>query len=216
MRYLASVVLCLVGGFVFADEKLIDQVVTPYVEVRSDKGTGSGVVLLDKNGQMIVMTAKHVVDGSTVVKLYKRTDCDDSDRSWLADVEMVGEEADLAIVRPRVTDGLVAAKFDRSVKLERGEDCWYIGTHSLIHACLEKSTINRPQYRTESAYGGERSYTLINGNGWYGNSGGPMFVKRGDDYYVVGIVVQLAALNPRTPLCAERLEAMAEMLDQVK
>lgn len=187
------------------------QVISPYVEINSDAGTGSGVVVKYK-GEIHVLTARHVVDDYKEARLYKRTDCDNMEQAWVADVVKVSTKSDLALLKPRVPDGLVPAKVDYNVKLSRGEDCWYVGTHSGLHAMLEKSIINRPVYEIDDEF--ERhKYTLVNGNGWYGNSGGPLYVKRGADYYVVGIVVRLAELNYRTPICAERLEDIREFLE---
>lgn len=195
----------------FASGKVDTQMIAPYVEVRTDSGTGSGV-LIDLNGSQVVLTAKHVVDNAKEFTLVKKTDCDCCETKWRADVLAIDPGNDIALLKPRLPTGLPSAKLIGGVVLERGEDCWYVGTHSRIHASFEKAIINRPCYEGESAYGGLHKFTLFNGNGWYGNSGGPLFVKRDDDYVVVGVVVQLAALNPRTPLCAERLEAIMEFL----
>lgn len=197
-----------------ADENFERQVVAPYLEVRSPDGTGSGVVI-DWKGEQLVLTAAHVTEGYKEVELYKEMDGGEMKSTWVGDVvwegSPEGDFPDLALVRPRAKLNLPSANFDPSIRIERGEDVWVVGTHSGIHGSLEKTTVNRPSYRVEDERN-SRSYTLVNGNPWYGNSGGPIYVKREGDYFMVGIVVRLAALNPRTPIACEKLDAVAKVL----
>lgn len=200
------IVLLLFAFPAFAGGKVDSQMIAPYVEVRSADGIGSGVVI-DWNGGQFVLTARHVVELNTPVVLVKRHDDDEMETRWNADVVFVSDEADLALCKPRTRIGLTSAKVSFDVKPERGEDVWCVGTHSGIHASLEKSIVNRPSFWLKDQWS-DRKYLLLNGNAWYGNSGGPVFVKRGDDYYVVGILVRLVVMNPRTPMAAEGLRAI--------
>lgn len=188
------------------------QMVSPYVEIQTASGVGAGVVI-DVGGKQVVLTAKHVVDDVTECVILKRNDDDDLETRWIADVVAKSETADLAIVKPRTPTGLTSANLCGCVKLERGEDAWYVGTPTGLHASLDKTIINRPSYLIDDQWN-KRKYTFLNGNAWYGNSGGPAFVKRGDDYFVIGIIVRLAVITPRTPMAAERLEAIVEFLEE--
>ncbi len=184
------------------------QVVSPYVEVRAKDWFGSGVVI-DVRGEQLILTAAHVVEGQKKVTLYKRHEDEEMSTQWTADVVRICESADLALLRPRTPLGLTSAKIDHTARAVRGEDCWYVGSHSGVHASLEKSIINRPVICIE-----DKKYTLVNGNGWYGNSGGPLFVKRGGDYVLVGVIVRLAVVNPRAPLCAEPIVSISKFLEE--
>lgn len=198
----------------FAGGKVDSQMIAPYVEIRTDSCIGSGVVI-DWHGSQMVLTAKHVVDGAKRVVLVKRHDDDELETKWNADVVAMGDgEADLALLKPRTAIGLKSANLCFGVKLERGEDAWYVGSHTGLHAMLEKSVVNRPSYRLKDQWN-DRKYTFFNGNAWYGNSGGPAFVKRGDNYFLAGIIVRLAVINERTPIAAERLEAINAFLINV-
>jgi hypothetical protein len=200
---------------VLADAKFDRQVIDPYVEVDGRVGLGAGVVL-NIDGQLLVLTAAHVAncslneDGSySPMQIKKQHDTENMTTVWTCDVVAICHGADLALLKPRIPVGLKPANFGAITPLERGEDCWYVGTAHGIHAGLEKSIVNRPFVTIRN-----HEFTAINGCGWYGNSGGPLFVKRRDDYMLVGIIVQIAALqDPKTPLLAERLEAMAAFID---
>lgn len=195
-----------------ADADFERQVVAPYVEVRTPAGCGSGVVL-EVDGELLVLTAQHVTAGSKIAVLYKRHDDDQMDTRWLADVVAEGDardpdQPDLALLRPRTPLGLTPAHFCSRLVAERGESAWVVGTHSGLHAQLEKTIVNRPRMTVDG-----RSYLVVNGNAWYGNSGGPVYVQRGADWYLAGVCVRLAALNPRTPVCCESVTAIRGFLD---
>lgn len=195
---------------------LQQEVIDPYVEIHASGAIGSGVAV-EWNGDMVVLTAAHVAncnkqpDGTfTPMTLVKESEEGGYSQMWTADVLRVGDKADLAVLKPRHPAGLHAAHLMADISaVERGEDCWYVGTAHGVHAGLEKSIINRPAFGTPDG----RSLTLVNGNGWYGNSGGPLFVKRGDDYYLVGIIVVLTAGNdPKAPVGAENLASIEKFL----
>src|SRR5262245_42318663 len=154
-------------------------VLDPYVEVRlHDRGgdylgCGSGVVI-ELDGKVLVLTAAHVAEGGFLpptLTLHKEGEECGVETTWQCDVESVSKTSDLALLKPRETTGLKAARYDGDTFVRRGETCWYCGTPRGLHASLEKSIVNRP-----CAVVDDRHYLLVNGNGWYGNSGCGVYV----------------------------------------
>lgn len=191
------------------------QVIDPYVQVSAPTGTGAGVVI-EHRGQLRILTAAHVArcvkrdDGTYgTLTLSKESDDGGYTERWKADVLRVSTAADLAILKPRSTKHLKPAKLRFDVIPERGEDCWYVGTAHGIHAGLERSMVNKPTCDIDG-----HCFLIVNGNVWYGNSGGPVFVKRGADYTLVGIVViAVNGADPKTPGGCEPLPAIRDFLD---
>ncbi len=197
---------------------LLTDIVTPYVEVHvygedgRSRGCGSGVVL-EIDGTILVLTNAHVAGmcgGSNTAKLVKHSEEPGIETAWALDVEFVSQCADLAFLKPRISCGLHPAKLG-DTKLVRGETCWYCGTPMGFHASIEKTIINRPTVERD----GHR-YTAVNGNGWYGNSGGGMYVERDGKYVLVGIVTRLVWIDARTPLLCEDQKSIAEFLKEYK
>lgn len=189
------------------------EIVDTYVEVEAPgKVTGAGV-LLDLNGEYLVLTCAHMVEDMageddkimTYRPLTVRKKSEDTDKQYEspADVVQVGNSdngVDLALIRPRKhlcpkypAPALWKCKLD----LEVGEDVWYIGTPAHIHARLEKSIIS---LGIRSLPGLDGKFFGINGCVWYGNSGGPVFVLREGHYYLAGIVARAdedMGVNPK-------------------
>ncbi len=173
-------------------ERLDAQVIQPYVEVRADDGCGAGVYL--GNGK--ALTATHVVKDAARITLFQRSDGGKAIRTWAAAV--LKTSGDLALLSVPESNGLTPAKWDSKVAPIRGEECWYMGTPFALHGSLEKSIINK------RAFFNKQWNWVTNGHGYYGTSGGPLFVKRAGHYYLVGIVSCGQDDNPKSPVfCIE-------------
>ncbi len=204
------------------------EVADPYVEIMSDKDVciGAGTVL-NVRGEIVVLTAGHVaqaVQQAGKKAHLRKCDGEGASRQWVADVFKVDftDTHDLGLLTLKNTTGLVAARYTGKVKLNRGQDCWYIGTPGGLHGFLEKSIISVPLYMSdmkEWARGEEDEArreptprTAFNGNGYYGNSGGGLYVVEGGTYTLVGVVVELARPDPRTPCFAVEQTAINKFL----
>lgn len=201
-------------------------VLAPYVEVRKGgRCTGSGVAIR-AGGELLVLTAHHVVaDGlgrkstryaapSDAFELVKHNS--GKQRTWTARVvyfspaEGDGPGVDLALLRPGKPEGLTPARSDFGARLEEGEDAWYVGTPRGLHRSLEKSIINRTDYRAL-----RQAWVIVNGHGTFGNSGGPLFVRRGNDYVLVSVAARVVGGSsfPKTPLMFKHPRTVGAFLD---
>lgn len=197
-----------------------EQIVAPSCKVASPRGYGSGVLLtLPGKDGLYVLTASHVVEDA-VQQAYvtyqdedgeehrlavpARMRCELADGRpfegtvvfWNPDYERRG--ADLALLRAEsdLEHPRTAILLPEQVTFRLGEPAWYCGWGSGVPASLERTIVNHV---------GEQ-LLRVNGNGWYGHSGSGVFVERDGKYVLCGIVTQLAALTPRTPIeCEYRL-----------
>lgn len=210
------------GGMVLADSVLVakdfppfcveagikGEVVSPYVQVNCDVGEGAGVAL-DLRGEILVLTCAHMVednkyteDGITFYSplTLKKHHNKEEIFSSLADVVQVGDSdngVDLALLHPR-SFGLSPARWDPKLKLELGEDCWYIGTPGGVHARLEKSILSHLDREFPCLKG---TYLGVNGCANHGSSGGPVFVKRDQHYYLCGVIARGGEDYNNNPKC---------------
>ncbi len=162
-----------------------DQVIESSVIVSSDTGYGSGTVIRH-DGSLKILTAAHVVEGSETVLITSRlTRTLRVDRE--ARVVARNEKDDLALLEVDDQDYLKAAHVFAVDDVELGEDAWYCGFGSGMSWNLQKTIINRDDH----------DWTTVNGMGWYGHSGSGLFVKRGDKWVLIGVVVRLQ--NPKNP-----------------
>lgn len=213
-------------------------IVDPYVEVRTDKGTGAGTYI-KVGDEILVLTADHVAEGcleagedeeearTTPARLIRYSKSGKADRITLADVVYRGRKEnkkgpDLALLRPRdVTAAPRYAVIPAKIEVELGEDCWYIGTPAGVHARLERSIISGLDADPWHRFCGGTTIRT-NGCGWYGNSGGGLYVQREVDgvkvYRLVGVTVagdppqgDLRA-NPKSQLAALDHEAITKFL----
>jgi S1-C subfamily serine protease len=194
------------------------QVVDPYVQVSTNYGTGSGTAL-QVGGKVLVLTAGHVVeevheakgknDGKEKVKLIKKS----HKVSFEVEAEVVAyspaDDAspaghDLALLLPAGGFALATAELiAKGDPLELGEDAWTIGTPGGLHASLDRSIISIThktiQEPGKAAY--PDSFVVVNGNVWYGSSGGGLFVRRATGYKLCGVVVRAVASPSDYPKC---------------
>lgn len=217
-------------------DQLKGQVIDPYVEVRAGEGIGSGTVI-EFNGEVLVLTAAHVVgccvkDTKASVQDKDAKDVGQVERHYepvtirrisplrqldvQADIVLFSpvEESgghDLALLKPRSTEGLKATRFSASAKMRPGQDAWYIGTPIGLHRSLEKSIINQ----TDMAWHGN-IFTVTNGNGTFGNSGGGLFVRDDRGFCLVGVVVRKAHGGDNSPLMCQTQKTILAFLTKYK
>ena len=215
---------------------LEQEVLLPYVEFmdKSDTCIGAGSVI-EYKGKVYILTAGHVVAAlnpkdENGVPLSNEKKChlrkvDEQGKqyqTWEGRVVALHYdlEVDLGLVEVPNPKGLTPAKFKGDVKLHRGQDCWYIGTPGRLHAWLEKSIIARPEFYSDLYHDwdpdGDYEEVLrvgVNGNGWYGNSGGGLYVEDSGHFYLVGVIVELARPGEKSPLLAIPQSMIQDFLD---
>lgn len=211
------VILFLFASWSSACEQIENEIVAPYVQIAAGPYTGSGVTI-KYNDEMLVLSARHVTDGSPdkIVTLIKIDDDEDVRIDRKGDIVYESDVFDLALIKPRKTEGLVSANYLGNVKIHRGMEAWYIGSPKCQHAFLEKTIVSRPSYILQNYVGSEVKHMIVNGNGWYGNSGGPAFVKHNDKFVLVGILTRLVWVDPKSPLACERQDSINEVLSDYK
>lgn len=190
------------------------EIVSPYVEVQLH-GTGAGTVI-EIDGEVLVLTAAHVVEGysSETKKPYTDENGKPADettqnidiptiRKKAGNDEMKGEAPvvwysapeesggdDLALLKPKSPAGLKAARLLLTDNLRWGETTYYIGTPAGMHSRLERSIVSLRHARLL-----DRTWTATNGCGWYGNSGGGLYVERDGHYVLAGVVTRKEVSN---------------------
>lgn len=221
------------GGTVATD------VVSPYVEIRTDDGLGSGTCI-KVGDETLILTAGHVVkslynqthdyrdaDGKPVViprekplqaTLYREegdsTLTTKADVVWYSAPDDEGGH-DLALLRPVCLQGLTPAALGLDEKLEVGEDCWYCGSPDGVSSMLERSILNN--LKKDLGFPGGRRFLVVNGLGWYGNSGGGVFIRvdQADSdpvYKLVGVVVMIDSNNPKSAVFCEPPSVVKDFL----
>lgn len=216
MRFAPTVILLLASCN--APTPLQRYVIDPYVEVRSDHGIGSATVIRWK-GETLILTAAHVVSHEgepekAGIVLRQESGGKTVEREaevvhFSAPEEYGGH--DLALLKPADASGLVAAKLGLKLKLTPGQDCWIIGTGGGIHRNLARTIINRTDFRAVKG----NIFTLAN-DGWFGHSGGGLYVRDGEGYALAGVIVRIAWNGPRAPTLAQSQKTIAEFLGEYK
>lgn len=158
---------------------------------------GAGT-LIRVDGDVYVLTAEHVVPEDSIYHCTLRTG------AWFTAERVHGSlEHDMALLRPRfIPDGLLLSR-TAHITLGRprpGEPVWYCGYGSSVPFNLDRGIVSRVHPDT----------VAVTGNAWFGHSGSGVFVRRGGNYYLVGVMSCLASDEEgygylRTPVLAERL-----------
>ncbi len=159
----------------------------PYVEVHQAGGIGSGVYV----GGHRVLTAKHVVEAEGPITLLRVSPLGGMKTTWKAQVLRHDPVHDLSLLYIEEYAGLVAAGLDPSLTLKTGEPCWYVGSPYGYHRSLESSLINQPVRLIDGF-----PFATVNGNANRGNSGGPLYVRRGNTYVLAGICSRFVFIHP--------------------
>jgi hypothetical protein len=214
-KYLLTLALLFLPSLAFAGS--IDrEVIAPYVEVRVGNSVGAGTVVKTETG-LVILTAAHVVaDAHKNKNLEIFASQDDGATITERRCEIVAYSApeedggnDLALLKPKCETGLIPAIFGPTAHLDPGEDAWIIGSPHNLHRCLEKTIINRTDYEHLG-----HSWTVFNA-GWYGDSGGGLYVDQCGHYVLVGVVCRLVETNdPRSPVMAQTAETVNRFLTE--
>lgn len=192
-----------------ADQTVEQGVCDPYVQITiPGKCIGSGTVIR-VGDETLILTCAHVaicmVDETDGAAVLGQAILTQGKKSWKADLAVVRFDRDLALLRPKSADGFSGvAHYTGKEKLTRGEDVWYCGTPRGFHSSLERSIVNQvcPD-----------GMVAVNGNGWYGNSGCGVYVKRGGRFVLVGVMVRLVWVDPRSPILCEPQEEINRLLN---
>jgi S1-C subfamily serine protease len=181
----------------------IEDVTSPCVSVVvDDRLQGAGVTIL-WGGRVCVLTAGHVVNGGQKFGVRRA-----GGRTVECELIKQGNPVDLALLCPLDNLDCPAALLCSVEALKPGESLWTIGAPGGLEGSLHPATVDVPCVR----YRG-RHYLRYAGDGWYGNSGGGVYVLRGGKWMLCGITVMLAdPRNPRTPCYAERHTAIQAFL----
>ncbi|MBA3330130.1 MAG: trypsin-like peptidase domain-containing protein [Actinobacteria bacterium] len=145
--------------------------------IRVFDGEGSGWAAYTEDGSTYVVTAEHVVEGSTAVDVRQR------DRSWDGEVVRIDEENDLALVR---VDGLIAPALwqdpENRGHPRAGDELLLVGSPYGLEGSVTTGVVSRAsdeEIQTDAAANP-------------GNSGGPLVDGRGR---VAGVLVSGAGEN---------------------
>lgn len=212
MRFAPTLILLLVSCN--APTPLEVAVIRPYVEVRTEHVIGAGTVIKIK-GDTLILTAAHVVSNEgeqlkSGIVLRQESGGKTVEREaeivhFSAPEEYGGH--DLALLKPVDVIGLTAAKLGLKLQLTPGQDCWFCGTGGGLHRNLVKTIINRTDYRAVKG----NVFTVVN-SGYSGHSGSAVFVRDGDGYSVVGVIVRLCWNGPKSPTLAQSPKTVADFL----
>jgi hypothetical protein len=202
-----------------------EDVVTPFVEVRTSRGLGSGQAI-KLGDEILVLTAAHVVeslygdDPKNPKNKPEQADlfrCDpNGDDVEICKADVIFYSApndegghDLALLRPVSAKGLAPAHLGLDETLEQGEECWYVGSPDGYTGVLEKSVLAKVRTKMDTIPG---EFLVVGGNGWHGNSGGGVYVVRRGQYELVGTITYIDTENPKSCLFCEPQEVIKDFL----
>lgn len=228
MRLIVSVVLMVCLSPLGWATPLKEEVITPSVMLSDgDTPLGTGTVIKWKD-TVYILTAAHVVTGSyvtvertrmdwkgepvtqtkrTVKPIDVETQLGKATTKRKATIVWYDEAEDLALLKLNEVKGLsIAVLSTCKCCLEEGADCWYCGYGGGMKWNLHRTIINRI----------DDECVWVNGGGWYGHSGSGLFVKRGNQYQLVGVVVELYdTSNPRAAVRVVKWSNVLKFLDSL-
>lgn len=177
---------------------LIDQVAKTTYKVSCDSSTGSAVAI----GPNTLITAAHVVyERPSIVKREKIL-IYNSLTNYISSVEIgrVDLQGDLAILTPATPVPHWARVYTFPERLVWGSEVLAVG-HPL-GVDFPVATSGRIVNIKENV--GERPVKLLHSaTTYFGNSGGPLFIKTGNSYLVIGIAHMVYAEYPVLSLATE-------------
>jgi hypothetical protein len=132
-----------------------------------ETATGSGTFIFHK-GRIVVLTARHVVKGSTGVKVIKKSIEQGITTTYDIDSWVSSGRYDLALVYIKEVPKIlpVAEIAPRDTSLSQGDKVCYIGTPMRFHAIYGESEIAHPYFPFEGF-----RWLVTNGQAWHGHSG---------------------------------------------
>lgn len=163
-----------------------EQMLYTSVSIRTNNGSGSGVIIASGEGTTLVLTAKHVIKGAKKPRVRVYPD----ETEYKAKVVMRSKKYDLAILSFEGNHPFVA-KLPDDLNIRVYDKIYKMGAGGGI----------------EDPYPGEGIITGIDEDSMQidcgvvmGDSGGPLFKKVGDNYVLVGIITMVGMLGPTTPI----------------
>jgi S1-C subfamily serine protease len=168
-------------------------------------------------GMYGILTAAHVVDAPAEFEAVIERE-GQADRVESVMVTALDREKDLAWLTVSWKRGPLVDLTPLAGRPTLGEDIWYMGYGAATQRWVEKSIVARRSWKRE---GGPWDFTgfLVTGRGFYGNSGGPVFVERGERLVLAGIISQWATEDDSccgfSPLAAVGPGEIASFLDKV-
>jgi len=159
------------------------------VRVRTDKGSGSGVVIV---GRGVIVTSLHVLKGASSVQVLFETGLESAAR-----IVSTRPENDVAVLQAeRIPDDLKAATLRSATKLVEGESVIAVGFPYGIGPSVSSGVVSGLRRQFASADGTRTLRNLIQFDAAAnpGSSGGPLLNGSGE---VIGIVTAILAPGDR-------------------
>ena len=182
IRMTAFVVLVLLVTASFADAEVKrEQMLYPTVQLSSDKGSGTGVVIESSDTETLILTAAHVTEIGNLRALFVG---EKTGKSYPVTLVDINKAFDIALVSIPV-GGKKVGKISPLNEIGRMEQVFSVGSG-------KGYPIHLTEGYTSISNGG---YMLVTTPAISGNSGGGIWIKRGDWYELVGIASQ----QPQTP-----------------
>jgi len=168
------------------DEVKFDQMLYPTVRVELNSGgTGTGVVIYSGGGISIILTAKHVMQRALQAKIVTFPE----ESEYHAVLLRKSKDYDLALLVMDHEHPYVA-RFASDPKLKVYDTIWKVGCGNSLNPYPSKGLVS-------NFY---EEVIQIDTNTTFGDSGGPIFKKVGDNYELVGIIQAVAMLDTATPI----------------
>lgn len=187
--------------------RIREEVASPNVEILNRHASRLGCgTCIEVGGEVLVLTAAHVVHGYADPQQTRLTDADGNKRTystparhlvevshqedfggWRSEGETLWVSADLDLALVRLLQRVPAIAVKKLLtrdSLALGEEVWYIGSPAGIYGRLERSIVAATRHEA-----GKRYWYGTNGCGYPGSSGGGVYVRRGDHYILAGAVL---------------------------
>ena len=200
----------LLNSLLWADEKQIKQLLEPVVKVRSTPTSGgSGVTIYSKEGVTLVLTCFHVIEENikendpVLIEFKKyieggRIIETDEIRGDIVYHDMT---KDLALIEVKTEKQFQIAKLIQSPKdIELFDEVWSVGFPGLkerVH--FKKGSVTAFNITIpDSPYANKANLIGFSANIFFGSSGGALFKKQNNDYYLVGLpnMVETIGFSP--------------------
>ena len=163
-----------------------EQMLYPSVSIRTNNGSGSGVIIASGDGLTVILTAKHVIKNAKKPRIRVYPD----ETEYKATVVKRSKQYDLALLSIETEHPYVATLPD-DLDIQVFQKIYKMGAGG----------------GSDDPYPGEGMITALNEDSMQidcgivmGDSGGGIWVKDGDNYNLVGIITMVGMLGPNTPV----------------